>query len=326
MVKKGIDFMHIMGIQKSKSNTYIINLIYEMVQKLNNYVILDTCQRVEIYIDQHQSITPISGTYNISCKLDVYHHLFKITSSLLAPIIGETEIQGQVKNAYKKAIDSGTITESLHDLFQKALYVGKKIRRESSISSGALSYAGLIFNHIKDNYNKIDRLKIGLIGYGQLSKDFIFLAKKNNLNLTFLVTRSIDKIDKSLNKCEVISSRNLLSLSDKLMDVDIVISATSDPNFVITLDDIPKNKSLLLFDLASPEDIDPAVQLISNIKLINLKKIMGQKKTNSSQRYDEIKKVERIIKDEINKLSKTLCKCSSNLLEKNKFKVKVGKQ
>ena len=87
-----------------------------------------------------------------------------------------------------------------------------------------------------------------------------------------------------------------------------------------------KNKSLLLFDLASPEDIDPAVQLISNIKLINLKKIMGQKKTNSSQRYDEIKKVERIIKDEINKLSKTLCKCSSNLLEKNKFKVKVGKQ
>jgi len=319
--------MHVVGTQKTISNRNIVNLIYEMVQTLDKYVVLDTCQRVEVYIDQDQPVPQISGTYNISCKLEIYQHLFKVASSLLAPVIGETEIQGQVKNAYKSAIDSGTITPTLHDLFQKALFIGKKVRRESNISYGTLSYVGLVFSYMKNHCDNINALKIGLIGYGQLSKDFIFLAKKNNLTITFLLTRSVDKVDTSFNHtCEVISSKDSSSLSDKLMNVDIVISASSDPNYVITPDAMPKNKSLLLFDLASPADIDPSVRFMNGVDLVDLEKIVNQKSINSSQRHSEVEKVEQIIADEMSNLSKELCACHSNELGKNKAKIKEGKQ
>ena len=301
--------MFVIGFQKSKKNKRLIQILYDESKKLTRHVFLETCQRVEVYVDEDKLIHQIPGTFILTNFLDIYRHLFEVTSGLKAPILGETEIQGQVKKAYLEAIDSNHVSKSLHTLFQTALAAGKRVRRETAISDGTLTYAGLVLKKLKTLFPELAQKRIGLIGYGHLIKDFIYLATKHSLKLDFLSTRTVDKVI-DLYPFDILSSENSDHLSSKLKEVDIVISATSDPKYVITPSDLPE-KPLCFVDLASPPDVHPHIHSIKGITIVDLDQLTQAQTSNVKNRLAEVDKVNAILNEECTKLSKILARNSS---------------
>lgn len=269
------------------------------------HVLLATCNRTEVYWGEGDIPT------------DTAIHLFRVAAGLESALIGERAIQGQIKTAYAAAIEQYRLSASLNRLFQSAMHVGKRVRVETQIASGAVSHsqvtADMLRKHNIDLKNKI----IAIIGINKLTEDILkFLTARGAVNI-YLSNRNFDR-------CATLAAQyggTAMSLDNKrdlLCIADVVICATSAPHTLIHVDDFPqrRNHNMLLFDLAFPRDIEPDVALMEGITLYNLDDIEAFGRQNISLRQGQIAKAEQIIDDEITKLlewqQKKAARCTLN--------------
>lgn len=270
------------------------------------HVLLSTCNRTELYWGEGQ-ISP-----------DIALHLFRVAAGLESALIGERAIQGQIKTAYAAATEQYRLSASLNRLFQSAMHVGKRVRIETQIATGAVSHsqvtADMLRKHNIDLKNKI----IAIIGVNKLTEDILkFLTARGAVNI-YLSNRNFDR-------CAALAAQyggTAMSLDNKrdlLGIADVLICATSAPHALVHVDDFPqqRNQHMLLFDLAFPRDIDPEVAQMEGITLYNLEDIETFGRQNISLRQGQIAKAEHIIDDEIAKLldwqQKKAAHCTLNL-------------
>lgn len=254
------------------------------------HVLLATCNRTETYW----------GEGKIPNKLAV--HLFRVASGLESSLIGERAIQGQIKKAYSFALKRYKLSSSLNRLFQSAMHVGKRVRTETQIASGAISHsqvtADILRNRGIDLKNKI----IAIIGVNKLTEDILkFLTVRGAMNI-YLANRNYDKAM----ALAAIYGGTAMHLEEKrklLSIADVLICATSAPHTIIHKSDFDDHSEMLLFDLAFPRDIDQDVSCIDGISLYNLEDIEAFARQNLMLRHGEIEKAERIIDEEIDKLN-----------------------
>lgn len=254
------------------------------------HVLLATCNRTETYW----------GEGEIPDKLAV--HLFRVASGLESSLIGERAIQGQIKKAYSFALKRYKLSSSLNRLFQSAMHVGKRVRTETQIASGAISHsqvtADILRNRGIDLKNKI----IAIIGVNKLTEDILkFLTVRGAMNI-YLANRNYDKAM----ALAAIYGGTAMHLEEKrklLSIADVLICATSAPHTIIHKSDFDDHSEMLLFDLAFPRDIDQDVSCIDGISLYNLEDIEAFARQNLMLRHGEIEKAERIIDEEIDKLN-----------------------
>lgn len=254
------------------------------------HVLLATCNRTETYW----------GEGEIPDKLAV--HLFRVASGLESSLIGERAIQGQIKKAYSFALKRYKLSSSLNRLFQSAMHVGKRVRTETQIASGAISHsqvtADILRNRGIDLKNKI----IAIIGVNKLTEDILkFLTVRGAMNI-YLANRNYDKAM----ALAAIYGGTAMHLEEKrklLSIADVLICATSAPHTIIHKSDFDDHSEMLLFDLAFPRDIDQDVSCIDGISLYNLEDIETFARQNLMLRHGEIEKAERIIDEEIDKLN-----------------------
>lgn len=249
-------------------------------------VLLQTCNRTEFY----------KGEGNVPSE--IVKHLFSVVSGLESNLIGEIAIQGQVRTAYAEASQKHNLSKGLHSLFQTALFVGKKVRTESGISRGAMSHSQATVEIISQSGICLNNAIISLIGAHKLNEDIIRFLKCKGAETIFLANKTIEKaqsIAVNLN-CHVMK---LDQLTDMLQFSDIVISATTAPHFIINYDNFPKNKKMLILDLAFPRDVDERIGHLSGVDLYNLDNIESRIKQNLSKRKTEAEKAESIIETEV---------------------------
>ncbi len=249
------------------------------------HVYLQTCNRVEIYSGDGDTPRHIA------------RHLFRVTAGLESRLIGERHIQGQVKRAYTEAILTGTISSGLHRLFQEALRVGKTVRNQTGISTGAVSYSNAVMELLRRELVDLSSpLRVLIVGVNRTTETIAKQLIKAGCEYLTIANRTLERaqcIAGSLN-CNVLS---LDHLNTGLATYDVVICATSSERPVIFQSMLPHDKPLLIVDLAVPRDVEHSVADMCNVNLFNVSDVESQIDQNLTARKAEIRCAESIISE-----------------------------
>lgn len=251
-----------------------------------NAVVISTCNRLEIY------------TGSGFAEPAMVKHLFELASGLQSKLIGETAILGQIKDSYKRASSNQKLDKTLHRMFQHALHVGKKVRSNTAISRGAMSYAQATVQLISTIYADLSGKTITLLGAHSMNDEIVgFLTRKGAK--TFLIgNRNILKAKELATKYNA-EAFNLSELKERLSITDILITATSAPHTIINQGHITGNNALTIFDLAVPRDVDSTVSDLQNVTVYNIENIEEKITTNILLRTIEADKAKDIINQEV---------------------------
>ncbi len=249
-------------------------------------VMVKTCNRVEFY----------SGNNNVPSY--IVKHLFRVVCGLESGILGEIAIQGQIKSSYVEACEKFNLDKGIHSLFQTALYVGKRIRTESGISRGAISYSQAAVEIISKHGIDINKALISLIGVHKINESIIRFLQRKGADTIFLANKSYEKAEQLANiyKCKIM---RLDQLEQMLNFSDILITATSAPHLIVKYENFPKEKKMLIIDLAVPRDVEEKIGNLPGITLYNLENIETLVNQNIEKRKTHIDIAEKIIEEEV---------------------------
>ena len=258
-------------------------------------VLLKTCNRTGLYW----------GDGDIPTK--TARHLFRVAAGLESPLLGEMAIQGQLKQAYHEAVNSNEhkLSAPLNRLFQNAIHVGHRVRIETGIAKGAVSYSQVTVDIFCRELPELGNKVVSIFGVNDLTEAILnFLTARGATNI-ILANRSFAKAEAMAERYNA----EALPLSEKrkMLEVsDVVISATSAPHTIINVGDFFPNdrRSTLLFDLAFPHDIAGGVGELPNKKVYSLEMVEQEAKQNLAAREQEVAKCEAIIEEEIAELKR----------------------
>lgn len=248
-------------------------------------VILSTCQRVEIYGQDSSAGDLKKFLRNFkeikpSCLEHLYvkegpeavRHLFKVSAGLDSQIIGELEILNQVRDAYLLAKGLKATTPSLNRLFERAIFAGRFIRKTTGISDRDPSIAASAVRRATE-ITGLEKKNIFIIGAGTIAKKIAMIASHKSANCIVVANRTFDK---ATLLAAGIGGRAIRfdGLYSLLNEADIIFSATGSRHLILKKETLEKNrtaeKPLVIFDLAFPRDIDPAIAGLKNVTLFGL--------------------------------------------------------
>lgn len=296
--------------------------------------ILSTCNRTEVYAHMAKDKEQIkrfflrsgwftdeefSRYFYILEDADVIRHIFRVASGLDSQVLGETQILGQIKDAWITGKDLGVISEMLDRLFEKAVDTGKIVRQETKVSRGNISIGSLAIKMIEKRFTPTPTLSAGknqgwcgglrdksilIIGAGKIGILVSKYLKEKDARGIFVSNRTYEKAAQLALDCggEAI---NFSRLKEKLEIVDAVISSTASPHFILKKEILTevmraRRGPLLIIDLALPRDVDPEAKNISDISLYDLDDLKSVAEENYAKRKKEVKCAEVIIQRELN--------------------------
>jgi glutamyl-tRNA reductase len=282
--------------------------------------LLSTCNRVELLLVAEPSSQLIDEVLAFlfgdriskeQCREYLYihydreaiHHLFMVAASLDSMIVGEAQILGQLKEAYRYAAQFGCTGPLLNRLLHKAFSVAKRVRTETAIGSSAvsISYAAVqlarkIFGNLRDK-------KVLLIGAGEMAE----LAAEH------LVGQGVSEVvvaNRTLSRAMELAKRfhgravSFDELLGQLEKVDIIISSTGSPTTILHQEEVRpvmrtrRNRPLFFIDIAVPRDLDPGLNELDNVYLYDIDDLSSVVEMNRSERDREAVKATRIV-DEV---------------------------
>jgi len=286
--------------------------------RLEEVVLLSTCNRVEIY-----GTTPVvngnvhgilrhlgGGDADYSEALyvkegeEAVKHLFQVAGGLDSMVVGETEITGQVKNAYQSAKEHRLTGRVLNRLFQTALQVGKTIRTDTAIGRGAVSVGSVAVELAEKIFDKgLSEKTVMIIGAGKMGEACVrHLAKRG--------ARSVLVSNRSFERAQGLAAEfgGRAIRFDKafaaMREADIVVSSTGCPDTVIHRRDLEgimrerPHRPLFLIDIAVPRDIADDVQQLENAYLYNIDHLEAIVRENLRSREHELARCQEIVADE----------------------------
>ncbi|MFT3751840.1 MAG: glutamyl-tRNA reductase [Paludibacter sp.] len=286
---------------------------------INGSVILSTCNRVEIYtsvddVDKGsnnvldfistfhkipvESLLPV--IYKKNCQ-DAVIHLFKVASSLDSMVLGEYQIQGQVRDAYFTAKENQSTTSLLNKVFQTAIQIGKKVRSETRIGDGSVSVATLAVDVVKQIFEDRDDLNILLIGAGKISNlTASYLQQKfEKCTITVANRSGAASLAQRVDAQTIEYSQRFAAI----LENDVIIASTSAPNFIVCRHEISmmeealQGKPRIFIDLSIPRNIDPEINKINNCFVYSINDINKMIDSNLNKRILEVSKAEEIIRE-----------------------------
>jgi glutamyl-tRNA reductase len=284
---------------------------------IEEVVVLQTCNRFEVYfsgtkekegraeakkalLDWYGAQTEahlISDSY-----IDTLVHLFRISTSIESLIVGENQIQTQVKEALEYASSNKFSGRILEPVFQKAIAVGRRARSETKISNGKVSISSAAVD-LANQHNPLHGKSIVLIGTGKMASllsDYLMDFGYKELKV---VGRTPEKVETFCNIYKA-QPRDITELPQIIGDVDVIFSATSSPRVLVTKEIVEnafntRDRPLTLIDIATPADIDPTVNEIPNVNHFSIEDLKEISKKNLAIRKSEIEKVELMIGEEL---------------------------
>jgi glutamyl-tRNA reductase len=281
-------------------------------------LILSTCNRVEIYAvseNAEECVEEIkeflsefhgvpleffSPYLYVSVSHTAIGHLFRVASSLDSMVIGEPQILGQVKEAYRIASLKRTTGLILNRLFHTAFSVAKRVRAETKIGTQAVSVSYAAVQLAKRIFDDLSRRTVMLVGTGDMAE----LAAKH------LISAGIKELliaSRRLESAEALAYRlkgrpiKIEEIYYFLKSVDIVITATGSPDFIIRPQhmrealSLRRNEPMFVIDIAVPRDVDPRVEDIANVYLYDIDDLKGVVDENLKTRRRDIEKAEEVV-------------------------------
>ena len=290
------------------------------IEDLREWFILSTCNRVELYgrglpgVEERliQFLAQYHGLEDETCHPYLYRyrgheaakHLFRVSSGLDSLVIGENEIYGQIRHAFRIANELKTLDSILYQLIERSLRLGKRVRSETKISEGAVSVSSIAVELAEKIFGKLTGERVLILGTGKMSE----------LTMKHLVKAGAGEITVASRTYE-----RALELSQKfgakpigfdawlraLRTSDIVISSTSAPHPIVKFEDVEsvmkerRHKPLFFIDIAVPRDVESRVGEIDDVYLYDIDDLKTVSEANLRLRKKEIAKCEIIIEREL---------------------------
>lgn len=309
-----------------------LNSAYEYFKNqtdIEGTIILATCNRTEIYatardIESGMKVlksfmSRYSGMtgqeldqylYQPSCY-EAISHLFRVAAGLDSMFVGESQILGQVKEAYQAAVEAHASDGVLNSLFQKAIYVGKKVRTETRIDQQPLSVPYAAVELVQKILGDLQGKTVMVIGAGEMSELTTRCLMENGIQSVIVSNRSYDKaltMANAFNGCAV----RFDCLAVEIGMVDIVISCTAASHYVVRKDNCGQalqarqGRKIIMIDIAVPRDIDPDLKNIDGVFIYDIDDLQNVVDANHLEKQKSIRQAERIIAAEINEFNEWL--------------------
>lgn len=289
---------------------------------LQEGVIVSTCNRVEVYAatrnrergvesliefmaDHHQvSLDELRPHLYVFAGPDAVQHVFRVASSLDSMVVGEPQILGQVKDAYEAAAAGSATGLVLNRFMHKAFSTAKRVRTETRIAAAAVSISFAAVELARKIFGTLQGKTVLVVGAGEMCE----------LAATHLVENGVSGVrvtNRTFSRAEALAERfhgravPFEEFRTHLSDVDIVISSTGAPHFVIEVEDLRfamkarKQKPMFLIDIAVPRDIDPRINDLPNVYLYDVDDLQGVVDANKRERAKEAGKAEEIVVEEV---------------------------
>ena len=291
--------------------------------QVEEVVVLSTCNRTEIYAvgkgpDVIGELTGfVAGRAGIA-KSELGRHLyesvgrqaarrlFAVAAGLDSMILGEPQILGQTREAYRAAMARGTAGRLLRPLFEAALRAAKRARSETGIERGAVSIAYAAVELARQILGDLRDKELLVIGAGKMSHLAMDNIREQGARACFVANRSIERAEELAREYRA-SVYPWERLAEALGRVDIVISSTGAPHFVVTADDVRaamkrrRNRPLFIVDIAVPRDVEPAAASLYNVFLFNIDDLKAVIEENIARRAKEAASAEEIVDSEVSK-------------------------
>ena len=285
-------------------------------------VAVSTCNRTELYLVVGDPVEAESRTLAMLARqagirptgltsaiyshhnCDAARHLYRVTSGLDSMIVGEAEVQGQVKRAYDTALKLETTGPLTNRLFKAALATGKRVRTETAIGERQLSLPAVAVALAREQLGEIAGRKVVIIGTGETSELAARALADSGTSTVFVANRRRDRA-LSLARRYGGTTLSFDELPAALLEADIVVAATASPHLLLEVDDIADvmrdrgGRPLLLIDLAVPRDIDAACAQVPDVTLADIDDLQAVADRNRRVRQAEARKAEGIIEQEI---------------------------
>lgn len=300
---------------------------------IEGLVILNTCNRTELYatarnIERGQELlksylSSISGLpieqieqylYQPNCY-DAIEHLFRVSSGLDSMIVGETQVLGQVKEAYQKAQEYKASDNVLNCLFQKAIHVGKKVRTATAIDQHPVSVSYAAVELAKKILGPLQDKTVLVVGAGEMADLATQYLMVNGVRSVIISNRSYEK---AVEMAELFNGRaaRFDLLPTELQCADIVISCTAARHYVLREDNCGdtlrsrQGRKIIMIDVAVPRDIDPALNAIEGVFLYDIDDLQGVIDLNMAARRKAALRAEAIIADELEEFNEWMASLS----------------
>lgn len=305
------------------SDNYEILRQVMQLPPVKEVLFLSTCNRIEITItteeepeDAIKTIKNFLAQYNqIDLKdfensiytyldADAVKHLFLVASSLDSMVIGEPQILGQIKEAYRLSLKQRVAGPILNRLLHKAFSVAKRVRTETELAHHAVSISYAAVELAKKIFGDLNGKHILLIGAGEMAELAVRHLLGSGVKDIVIANRTLERaveLSKEFNGKPI----SLTEISDYLAWTDIVVSSTGAPHFVIYYDHIKgvmrqrKNRPIFFIDIAVPRDIDPKLNDLDNVYLYNIDDLQDIIEIHKHVRQKEALKAKRIIEEEV---------------------------
>jgi glutamyl-tRNA reductase len=290
---------------------------------VNEALILSTCNRVEILIESPASEREIEnriGDFIFSVHSTpfeeiaphlyrlrdaaVARHLFRVASSLDSMIIGETQIQGQVRQAYKLAAEAGTARKNLHKLLHHAFHTAKRVRTETEIGGSAVSIASAAIELARKTFGSLEGKNVLIIGAGEMAQAAIRYLKQTRAEKVSICNRTLEKA--ALLAVETGGAVvPFEKLANALKQSDVVICSTSANEYLIDRETAKATQAArgaqqtLFVDISVPRNIAPEIREIENVLLADVDDLNTAVATNIESRQREAVRADAIIAEEV---------------------------
>ena len=284
-------------------------------------VLLSTCNRTELYLHAGDGRGLEAGRKLLRWKAgpaveepgrylyhhidqDAVRHLFRVAGGLDSMVLGEAEIQGQVRAAYQLSleapVDPPMAGPVLHRLFQTALSVGGRIRSETGVGEGAVSVASVAVELAKKIFGQLGGKRVLILGAGETAELTVEALAREGVEGVVVANRTFDRARELADRLRGEAVR-FDALDRALQETDIVIASTAAPHPVLEIRTLREafpdgpEKPLLIVDIAVPRDVDPAVGEEPNVFLYNVDDLRGILDLTLERRAEAVPLAESIV-------------------------------
>ena len=315
-----VELRECIAFSKEESATAVQTLLRH--PDLNEVMLFSTCNRVEVLLATDQKPQAISTTKEFiadfnKIPLDQFEnalyvhegdeavrHVFRVASSLDSMMVGEPQILGQIKDAYRTATGINTSGVILNRLLHRTFFVAKRIRTETGIGDRAVSISFAAVELGRKIFGTLEGKTVLLIGAGEMAELAVEHLIRNKAGDIYVANRTFENgvaLAKKFNG----QALRFEEITDCLKFIDIIISSTGASDFVITRSQVKgilrdrRSRPLFFIDIAVPRDIDPEVNRLSNSYLYDIDDLKDVVDDNIEDRQQEAVKAERIVDEAV---------------------------
>ena len=309
-----IELREQVAVSPARAPDTLLNLLDE--DGVSEAVILSTCNRTEFYCRTSDAsgkklrkwITAYFGVpseqldqhYYLHTEQAAAEHLVRVAAGLESMVLGEPQILGQVKDAFRFAEDSQAIGPVLRAMFEKAFSASKLIRSQTSIGEHSVSVASIAVMLAKQVFGNLHEKTVLLLGAGEMIEICLRYLTQQGVNKILIANRNIKNAEK-LSKSFGGEAMSLSEIDERISVADVIISSTGAPGTVISYATMQqaikqrRHRPVIVIDIAVPRDVESEVGEMNDVYLYTIDDLQDLAAENMNRRAEAAKEAESVV-------------------------------